>query len=335
MKKTWNRIIAGILIFTVMISAAACSKGNTASENQSLDGMIGQSAKALQKNLTGEETVSAGSPTGDWTAMAYAFAGQKKTCSDYLPELENYIVKQYRKKGNLSDVKATEYHRAALAILALGGDPADVNKKGEHVNLVADGTWNFPGGSPGLQGSNGLIYALLMLDSKAYDTPQLDLRSQYVEELLTYQKDSGAFCIDNSLDGDVDITAMALQALAKYRDDEQVNTAVQKALDWLEGQMTEKAVFQNSDSESAESSAQVILALCALGEDPDKDEQFQKNGRTLLDGLNDYRMKDGMYMHESSDQKENIMATYQSLLALEAVQELREEQKWIFDFTEE
>lgn len=335
MKKIWKRIVAGILIFTVMISVAACSKGNNTPKNQSLDAMIEQSAKALQKNLTGDEAASAGSPTGDWTAIAYAFAGQNKACSNYLQELENYITKQYRKKGNLSDVKATEYHRAALTILALGGDPADIEKKGEHVNLIADGTWNFPGGSPGLQGANGLIYALLMLDSRDYETAQPDLRSQYVEELLTYQKDSGAFCIDNSLDGDVDITAMAPQALAKYRGEGQVNTAVQKALSWLEDQMTEDAVFKNSDSESAESSAQVILALCALGEDPDKDEQFQKNGRTVLDGLNDYRMKDGMYMHESSEKKENIMATYQSLLALEAVQELREEQKWIFDFTEE
>lgn len=335
MKKTWKRMVASFLVFVVMVSAAACRGAEGVSQNQTLSEAIEQSVKTLQDSLTDEETGLAGSPNGDWTAMACAFAGQEEGISNYLPELENYVVKQYQKKSSLSDVKATEYHRIALTILALGGDPTDVSKKGEHVNLIADGTWNFPGGSPGLQGANGLIYALLMLDSKDYGTEQPDLRSQYVEELLTYQKGSGAFCIDNSLDGDVDITAMALQALAGYQDEKPVNDAIQKALDWLAEQMTENATFRNSDCESAESSAQVILALCALGEDPGKAEQFQKNGRTILDGLNDYRMKDGMYMHESGEQKENIMATYQSVLALEAVQRLRTEQKWIFDFTEQ
>lgn len=332
MKNLWNRIVAGMLILMVMVSGTACSGNNPISEEQSIEAQISQTTEAVQDEVKKEDAADPGSATGDWIAMTAAFAGD--TDSKYLKKLEEYVAEQYQENGCLSDVKATEYHRTALTILALGGDPTDVSADGEQVNLIADGTWNFPGGSPGLQGSNGLIYALLTLDSKDYETEQEDLREQYINELLTYQKESGAFCIDNSLDGDVDITAMAIQALAPYQTQDIVGTAMQKALSWLEGQMTDDAMFNGSDGVSVESSAQVILALCALGEDPEKDEQFIKDDQTLLDGLYQYRMEDGMYVHEIGDGKGNIMATYQSLLALEAVQKLREEQKWIFDFAD-
>lgn len=331
MKKTGKRLTAILLTLSLIVGAAACGQNRGASA-QSLDQMITQTADALQDALQQEEGITTGSPTADWTALVCAFAGKKD--ETYLTDLEQTIESQYTKKGYLSDVKATEYHRSALTILALGGDPTNITGNGAQINLIADGTWNFPGGSPGLQGANGLIYALLMLDSKNYETPQPDLREQYIEELLIYQKDSGAFCIDNSLGGDVDITAMALQALAPYQEDASVKNAVAQGLDWLSAQMTETAGFDNSGMVSAESSAQVVLALCALGADPAEDEKFTKDGQNVLDGLNQYRRKDGMYVHESSDEKTNIMATYQSLLALEAVQKQRTKQQWIFDFSD-
>ena len=42
-----------------------------------------------------------------------------------------------------------------------------------------------------------------------------------------------------------------------------------------------------------------------------------------------------MYCHGKEDGKENLMATYQALLALEAVEALRTEGRWIFDFVKE
>ena len=332
MKKIGKRLAAVLLILVITVTGTACTQSGKTSE-QSLDQMIAQTADALQDTLGQEEGIETGSPTADWTAMVCALAGKKE--ETYLTELEQTIDSQYAQKGYLSDVKATEYHRTALTVLALGGDPTNVTGSGESINLVADGTWNFPGGSPELQGANGLIYVLLLLDSKNYETPQADLRKQYIEELLTYQKESGAFCIDNSLGGDVDITAMALQALAPYQEDASVKEAVDSAENWLCAQITETAGFDNSGTVSAESSAQVVLALCALGIDPAEDTQFVKNGQNVLDGLNQYRRKDGMYMHESTDEKANIMATYQSLLALEAVQKQRTRQQWIFDFSDQ
>ena len=137
------------------------------------------------------------------------------------------------------------------------------------------------------------------------------------------------------MDGDPDMTAMAIQALAPYRSDMQVNEAVERSMNWIQEQLAEAEDYTDLKEDSAETCAQVILALCALGLDPDKEADFVKNEQNVLDHLNSYRMENGMYQHVYSDDKENIMATYQSLLALEAVQKLRNEQKWIFDFTDQ
>ena len=328
-----KKLMAVFLILVMALMMVSCSGVNRSADSSALDGMITQSADALRNALKPEGELPAGSPMGDWAEMVWALAGESDP--HYLECLEMYIVKQYEKNGNLSDVKATEYHRIALTILALGGDPTKVDSDGMQINLIADGTWNFSGGSPGFQGANGLIYALLVLDSKAYETGHIDLRKQYVEELLTYQKDSGAFCLDNSMDGDPDMTAMAIQALAPYLSDMQVNEAVERSMNWMQEQLAEAEDYTDLKEDSAETCAQVILALCALGLDPDKEADFVKNEQNVLDHLNSYRMENGMYQHVYSDDEENIMATYQSLLALEAVQKLRNEQKWIFDFTDQ
>ena len=328
MERAWRKNAGRIFLVAVIAIMTVCTAScGVANNPQSLEEMIKQTAAGLEKVSKDTEIAPAGSSTGDWIAMTLAFAGNTAVSDNYLQKLEAYIIQQYDEKGGLSTVKATEYQRAGLTMLALGGNPTDIEDKGNAINLVADGTWNFSGGSPGMQGANGLVYALLLLDSGQYG--DAEVRAQYVSELLTYQKDSGAFCIDNSLDGDVDMTAMALQALAPYREETKepdVKTAVDSAYSWLSA--------QSAVGESAESSAQTILALCALGENPMDSSFFDENGQTLVQMLNTYRMKNGMYKHESDDEKENIMATYQSLLALEAIQKLETENRWIFDFTD-
>ena len=103
-----------------------------------------------------------------------------------------------------------------------------------------------------------------------------------------------------------------------------------RALNWLADRMTEDGGFIYEDSDSSESSSQMILALCALGRDPAEDEQFRKNGTDLLTGLDRYRLKNGMYVHTTEGGKENKMATWQALLALEAVERLRTGGGWIY-----
>lgn len=320
MRQTGKRIWSVLLAAVLLISLAGCGQPKT------LEGQIDQTAKRLEKAM--EFTSSESS----WAALALKFSGRKFDEASYLNMLQQEVAERYAREGGLSEYKATEYHRIALTMLTLGGDPEQVpGQNGETINLVADGTWNFTGGSPGLQGSNGLIYALLLLDAGGYEPPaeRQNLREEYVAELLNYQKESGAFCLDNSLSGDIDLTAMAIQALAPY-ESTQAKEAIPRALSYLADQMTEDGGFIYEDSDSSESSSQMILALCALGRDPAEDEQFQKNGIDLLTGLTRYRLKNGMYVHTTEGGKENKMATWQALLALEAVERLRTDGGWLY-----
>lgn len=257
--------------------------------------------------------------------------------------LQKYVEKAYERGRGLSKVKATEYHRIALTMLALDGNPEKVKNASEKViDLVADGTWNF---TKAIRESRaqGLCYALLMLDAGDYNNPKKpELRKKFITELLEYQKESGGFCIDNSLDPEVDITAMAVQALAPYYkedkckkeklDAQKMKESIDAAVKWLAAQESDDAEFLYDNIASSESISQVILALCALERDPEKDETFTKKESTLLDALAKFRKEDGIYMHEKADEEGSAMATYQAMIALEAVQKLRTEKKWIFDF---
>lgn len=294
-----------------------------------------QKMSSEKELMSDEDLMLAGDAASDWMAMTLAFSNRTDAYDAYLERLEAYVAEQYEVNGYIHQVKATEYHRIALTILALGGDPTAVSADGEDINLVADGTYDFISGSPGLQGSNGLIYSLLVLDAMDYQVPedrQYD-REELVKELLTYQQPDGGFALDMSLGSDIDITAMAIQALAAYQEQTEVKAAVDQALTWLSDQMLADGGFSSYGEACTESCAQVILALCALGLDPETCEQFQKE-QNVMDAMDGFRMKDGTYQHVKSDEDSNVMATYQALLALEAVDALRNQDRWIFDFQE-
>lgn len=353
MKKYGKRLLAGILAFALAVGSAGCAKDDK-EVKKDIKSQLAQSVSGLdtfyeteEKSVLQDEMVlPAGNGTSDWTAVALTFSGKadSKAQASYLKRLQAYVEKAYEQSGSLSKVKATEYHRIALTMLALGGDPRKVKSTaGKTIDLVADGTWNFTNGDPGIQGANGLSYALLMLDAGDYRNPkQPALRKKLINELLKYQKKSGGFCIDNSLDPEVDMTAMAVQALAPYYKEEKckqekldaqkIKKSIDKAMEWIAGKETDDAEFLYDKTASSESISQVILALCALGRDPGKDKTFTKKNTTLLDALAKFRREDGMYMHETDEEEGSAMATYQAMIALEAVQRLRTEKKWIFDF---
>lgn len=307
---------------------------------EDLEGLIRETAysitrisgKSKENILADNEFLPAGSSLSDWIAVVLAFSNEEEAYGTYLKNLEKYVKDEYKKNGFLDQYKATEYHRIALTVLTLGGNPKEFGG----VNLIAEGTYDFHSGSPGQQGANGLAYALLALDSKNYEIPEdaAYTREWMVKELLSLKGRHGGIALEKDSESNVDITAMALQALANYQEQPEVKEVVETSLSWLSDQMTEQASFMAYESESSESVAQVILALCALGMDPEEDARFIINDTTLLDGLNRFRTEDGMYKHTTSDEEGDLLATQQALLALEAVHCLRTEGRWILDYTE-
>ena len=125
--------------------------------------------------------------------------------------------------------------------------------------------------------TNGVIFALLALDSKNYTVPAGGVtRDELVSLLLSLQQVDNAWGYSyyagsawhTDWGTDVDTTAEAITALAPYYTDVSVKTAVDNALEWLKTQQIADGTFGFMGSASVESTAQVIVALTALGIDP-------------------------------------------------------------------
>lgn len=210
--------------------------------------------------------------------------------------------------GVLSDRYYTEYARVALAVTAIGKDATDV----AGYDLIAPLTDVDKVAS---QGVNGVIYALLALDSGSYEA---DVRAQYVEKILAAQLPGGGFTYMEGDPADPDLTAIALQALDPYRADAQVSAAVDRALNCLSAMQQADGGFVSWGASSAESTAQAILALCTLGIDL-QDSRFVKDGHSLLDNLMTFQLANGGFCH-TADGGYNAPATEQALRALVAAQ---------------
>lgn len=221
---------------------------------------------------------------GEWAVLGQARAK--------VPLSEAYIAAYYEKvvayvKANIGSdgiLRApddkntpviTDNERIALALTAIGKDPANVG--GENLLKALQNKDIMQVTDTSNTDINGLVMGLLALNSRNYTSDT----SWLVQAVLAQQNEDGSWraSADTKPVGDVDMTAMALQALAPYYKDggnETVNTAVEKALNWLSGKY-------RSGYDSSESCAQVVIALSALNLDANTDARFTKTveGKTL------------------------------------------------------
>jgi hypothetical protein len=132
---------------------------------------------------------AAGTTAGDWYPIGLGRYGAVDNYQAYLAVVTQAVQDRYKQPGKLSAVKATEWHRIALAILAMGGDPTAVgrDRDGKPINLIADGVYNRGRtASLGKQGLNGWIWGLIALDAKRYEIPAGSYysRSDIITEIL-------------------------------------------------------------------------------------------------------------------------------------------------------
>lgn len=150
---------------------------------------------------------------------------------------------------------ATDWECITLALTAAGVNATDCNGRDftaefkDYSSLVSDWT------------VNAGIYGLLALDSGNYPGD----RDKFVEAILSEQLENGGWTFMGT-DADPDLTAMAVQALAPYREsNEKVKTAVEKALNALKAlQDKTNGGFSSWGQLNAGSTAQVIIALSAV-----------------------------------------------------------------------
>lgn len=358
-----KRIIAAfaalIIILCAVLPAYAATGGVSPSDDEALsvaNGIIEWKKRSMglsgSDNLLSPEYVSAaGSPAGDWYPIGLGRLGVADDYERYLAALRENVTERYARDGGLDSVKATEWHRISLAVLALGGDPTDfgTDSEGKPINLIADGVYNRK--NLGAQGINGLIWGLIALDSAGYSVPDgaYDTRDGIIAELLSLRCPDGGFAFSGD-QSDPDMTAMAITALAPYYGSEKaykvtfsgketvttVREAVDGALLRLSEMQLETGDFRSWGIRNSGSVCQVIVALCSLGIDPFSDVRFIKNGVTLRDGLMIYKNSDGGFIGNLSEgnMPSGSMAGEQALYTMAAIIRQRSGTGRLFDFSD-
>ena len=269
--------------------------------------------KALANIKKKVPTPTIGSSSGEWAVLALA-RGNADVLNSYYDGYYDRVVAYVRaniSSGKLNADKSTDNARIALALTAIGEDPTSV---GGHNLLTAldDVTYDLK------QGVNGPIWALIALDSKNYTSSS---RDELIEAILGNRTSDGGWALDGNAT-DVDMTAMAIQALAPYyKSNKNVQDAVDAALAWLSSkQSIIDGGFSSWGNANAESCAQVIVALSALNIDADTDSRFVKNGHSALENLLTFEQADGSFLHTlpGSDNDNNQMSSEQGTYALVA-----------------
>ena len=289
-----------IMVLIAMLMLAACGEKTPSADIESVQNSV---AESVYENAPEPITGSIG---GEWSVIALAR-------SDYGPG-DEYYDKYYENlckyvkdmKGDLSGSKFTEYARPSMALAAIGKNPEDVEgydlmKPAADFNFVKK------------QGINGPVFALIAANMCGYK-PVLIKEDEYIEYILSCEIEGGGFSLEGSKGSPyIDITAMVVQALSFYIDNDEVKEAVDRAVDVMAD------MCQKSDGyDSSESISQTIIALTAAGIDPVTDDRFAMNGKNLVDVFCEYKTDNNMFEHEKGEGGDT-MATEQALCALDAV----------------
>lgn len=184
---------------------------------------------------------------------------------------------------------------------------------------------------------SSLVFPLIAMDFKADFAFDDTIREEIVQMILACQQPDGgwSYCSEDlygyGIYTDPDSTAMALQALAPYADNAEVLTAADRAFAYLQAQQGETGAVLFYGAPSGESTAQVILALCAWGENPETAD-FTVNGNTLVDGIVAFITENGGALNYAD--VEDPLTTYQVMQGLEAVERFQNGKPTVFTYDE-
>lgn len=277
---------------------------------------------------------------GEWAVLGLARAGVELSdayIQAYYGKVVAYVKANIGSDGVLVDPEShnptvTDNERIILALTAIGKDPANVGGKNLLTALQNKDIMQVTNTSK--TDINGLVFGLLALNSGNYTQDSYWL----VQAILTQQNADGSWSAnaDTKPASDVDMTAMALQALAPYYNeggDATVNTAVGKALQWL------SAKYKGKGYTSAESCAQVVVALSALQLNANSDSSFVKTvdgaPTSVLGDLLRYYLGEGQgFKHAASLKTADQKATEQALYAMAAYERYCRRTNALYDMTD-
>ncbi|MBQ3134234.1 MAG: S-layer homology domain-containing protein [Oscillospiraceae bacterium] len=223
-----------------------------------------------------------------------------------------------------------DYAKAILALQAIGADPQKLYPKnsGSPVSAAAglksmeshsSSAWVAP-------------YTLAALNQGDYGTQ--DLERSILSAVLGNQAEDGSW---SEWGDSIQTTANMIAGLAFYYGKEDAATAaVDKAVSFLSRAQKEDGSFDaygtGADSNTA---AMVVIALSALGVDPDTDARFIKNETSALDGLLAFALTDHSGFGYTNNAAVNSYSTEQAFRALVAANAVAQTGKAynVYDFS--
>ena len=264
----------------------------------------------------------------EWTLFTVLRAG-KEVSQETLDRYYESVEKQITEKAD--KMRATDLARVIITLEAMGKNPQNVGgvdlfEKLYNNKSIESDTSNCP------------IWALIALDGWKSEIPSdaLWTREKLIEQILSFQTEQGAFGLFDNKSSSIDMTGMAVQALAPYYQDDKypkVKTAVDKTLDYLKSQKTENAGYLDGGKENSCTTAQILTALTALKIDPmNPDTGFTSNENNIVKNLHSYKTEDGFGWQDGK--QTNGMAVQQVTYALEAYRRFAENENSLYDITD-
>ncbi len=281
-----------VIIVLSSLPLTICAQDARDAAQSIVDGVISYKltecgVENAQQLLSGDLARNAGN--SEWYVLSLAQSGEYDL-SSYRTSLLDFL-------DGATGVSAASRQKYALLLVAAGAgdDP-----------YVADVMENTVGES----GLMSFVFALHLMNNGCESSRYSAL--EVPDELLSLQNSDGSWALIGNA-GDVDATAMTLQALAPMCDENsEIRASAEHGVEFLSERQRENGGYASFGAENPESSAQVICALSALGIDAASDERFIKNGRTVFDALESFRLTDGSFCHELGGAS-NESATVQSL----------------------
>lgn len=338
MKKKTGRVMSLILSIAIVLTGILLYEGESlaAGQLQESESILAETEQAVRELLLWQcekysvpdtqalldDIYAADAANGVILSYVMGIRADRKEASDY--DFSGYGQALYEAMQSTDKMSASTRQKAAIVLELLG-----MNGMQEEAQVTEQLYKTI-----GQDGIMTEIYGLLMLHS--CQTSDGELLQQTIFDLVERQLQDGGFAVSGT-EGDVDVTAMALRALAPYyvciqekngqeengisaECQEAVQKSVNLGLDFLSGVQLADGAFESYGSKTSESTSQVILCLTALGKNPLTEEAFIKNGNSPYDDLMRYRCSDGGFSHTLSAAA-NDMATSQALCALTAIRE--------------
>lgn len=255
-KRVLSLIVAMFVFCTMFCMTAFAADDNDAANlgvlPENVENAINKTADYLIKN----STFDVGAVGGDWSVFGLARAGKLDDANKekYAANVEKALEKAGSEK--LDEGKSTENSRVVLALTAAGYDASDFAGY-DLTEPLCDYDYVIK------QGVNGAVYALLALDSADYAAEKTEIRDKYVSYIVSQQLEDGGFSYDGQ-NVDVDLTAMTVQALAKYLNNVTAAGSVMVSVLTLAGMQNEDGGYEAYGSECSESPSQVLVATFEL-----------------------------------------------------------------------